>query len=546
MNYRRRQVVLALGSFGAEVLAAPLAPVACGAGDLKPGSLPGGGVAFPPKGSPIRIDAHCHIFNAQDIPILDFLTKVMAHDAGDLGWLLKWFGPLIAELAGLITPTSCEELERLERGVVVEWASEGQQRAFAREFTRLSRGRPGFVTDFNRQIDLYNTFRGQLGLDVVPHLDGAFYPSEILLVLARMHSVGTTTEDTDRLEMNRRLRRLSAGKVKVASDPWNLVRFAYKATSPRFLNLSLLQRTYQRDPATAIDLFCPSMLDFDHWLGEDAKSADRQADGIRLIEQLAIASNGAFLPLVAYNPWGDTDPTPGAALARVKDAIHHRGFVGVKLYPPIRFDPGLGTTWKPGTCTPNSTDINDALTKFYAWAKDHDIPVMAHGSHSIGASDDDEQCAGPDRWREALHGASGMVLQIGHFGGSEKAAQTWPDDFAELMGKTDGSRLRADLANHDDLFDNQVVIDKIRRLLRQHLAGGGLVADRVLYGSDFFMTDMHGATRVFAQEMQNFLRDVEAETPPIAGLRDRVMGLEDFYRPYGIVPQWMCRVDAAC
>ncbi len=90
------------------------------------------------------------------------------------------------------------------------------------------------------------------------------------------------------------------------------------------------------------------------------------------------------------------------------------------------------------------------------------------------------------------------------------------------------------------------------------------MADRVLYGSDFYMTDMQGATRVFAQEMQNFLRDVEAETPPIAGLRDRVMGLnavefyglrkgdptrtrlEDFYRPHGIVPQWMCRVDAAC
>jgi hypothetical protein len=108
------------------------------------------------------------------------------------------------------------------------------------------------------------------------------------------------------------------------------------------------------------------------------------------------------------------------------------------------------------------------------------------------------------------------------------------------------------------------LIRKFKELLRKTLASGGRVADRVLYGSDFYMTDMSGATRVFAEEMGKFLSKVEAEALPIAGLRDREMGLnavefyglragdptrtrlETFYRPYNIVPQWMCRVDGTC
>ncbi len=361
---------------GAGALTAPMAvyaaPSACGTGDLKPGSLPRGGVASPPKGAPIRIDAHCHVFNAQDIPIKRFLTKVMAHDAGDLGWLLKWFGPLIASLAKLITPTSCEELETLSGGVEVELEIERQQYRFVREFMLWSNGRPDFAAAFDRQAFQYNEFRDSLGVRPVPRVAGAFSPRD-----DSPDPRGNAQHRTDRRRTRavrtlyqRLLERRDRVKLKVKSDPWNLVRFAYKATSPRFLNLSLLQRTYQRDPATAIDLFCPSMLDFDYWLGEGGKNGQRQADGIRLMEQLAIASNSAFLPLVAYNPWGDLDASPGAALARVQDAIQHRGFVGVKLYPPIRFDPGLGTTWKRDACPPNTKKINDALKDFYAWAKD--------------------------------------------------------------------------------------------------------------------------------------------------------------------------------
>ena len=570
MDPKRRRIVLGLGALGAQALGAPLAvraaAPACRAGDLKPGSLPGGGVAYPPRGTPIRIDAHCHVFNAKDIPVETFLVTVMAHNAGDLGWLLEWFGPLIAALTDLITPTSCDELDTLGRGVDVEVEIERQQYRFTREFGDWTRVRPDFAAAFNLQLQRYNAFRRQLGLASVPFLERTLIPSDILDVLRDMHRIAPTNEDKDRLEINRRLRelRVRGAKVKVANDPWNLVRFAYRATSPRFLNLWEMQRTYQAAPATAIDLFCPSMLDFDYWLGEGGKNEQRQADGIRLMEQLAIASNGAFLPLVAYNPRADVGASPGAALARVQDAINRRGFIGVKLYPPIRFDPGLGTKRKRGTCPPNSTDVNKALRAFYEWAKTYEIPVLAHGSHSIGASNDNEQCASPERWKLALHEVPEMTLQIGHFGGNEPAAQAWPADYAALMDTADGKRLRADLANLHGLFDDPMLIRKFTALLRTPLSSGGWVADRVFYGSDFYMTDMSDSTRVFAQEMQAFLSAVEAESPPITGLRDRVLGLnavdfyglraggatrkrlESFYKPYRIVPQWMCRVDGTC
>jgi hypothetical protein len=95
------------------------------------------------------------------------------------------------------------------------------------------------------------------------------------------------------------------------------------------------------------------------------------------------------------------------------------------------------------------------------------------------------------------------------------------------------------------------------------LKNGGAVFDRVMYGSDFYMTDMHGATRIFAEQMLAFFEWVQQTCHGPADLTARVFGLnavrfyglsrssknreriETFYSQRNVPkPAWMSKVDA--
>jgi hypothetical protein len=588
VDLRRRRCLRGFGALAAASVARPVigAPVAChdvtpptpkdcAHGSLSPGSLAQPGT-WAPMGTPIRIDAHCHVFNAQDIPTKNFLTRVMVHNAGDIGFvpeLLKRLGPLIARIANSITPTSCGELEYLGRRTRVSFEDENecQIHRFANEFQRAVQPDTDFRVAFQQQLKLYNDFRSRANRSPIEPSGDLFEPASIVRLISAFQNFSPTIthEDKDRRALWTYLSK--AGRQEANGNPFDLLMFAFHATSPRFRNLWEMQKLYQRDPATSIDVFCPAMLDFGYWLDDGSQNLRRQADGIHLMEQLAIAFNGAFLPLVAYNPRADIGRRRAEALARVIEAVEHRGFIGIKLYPPIRVDPGLSLRDHGSTCPPNTKEIDAVLTDLYKWARAKGVPILAHASHSIGESDEKEDCAGPSRWALGLGVKPGLPVQAAHFGGNDDQAQQWAGQFAELMGDGQGLNLRADLSNQDALFYDKPTIERFKRALRTPVKPKGIAADRTFYGSDFFMTDMAGATRLFAIEMARFLDHVEDGDSAVAGLRDRVFGsnaadfyglrsntdctndrttrcrLTEFYERSGVpTPHWMCRLDGKC
>ncbi len=565
----RRRMVLGAGAVASGAWLAPAALAAVtgpAAGDVPAGSLKLPPGVSPPAGSTVRIDAHAHIFNVHDIPAHRFLTEVMVHQGGLMGLLLWLLGDFIANVARKLAPTARDELEALQHGFDPAIEIAIHDRRFTQAFVTWANANQAFLNAFEKQLRAYERYRSDVTGMPIPDrrsIVEGMNTAAVLRTLEDARSPGQSDQDQFMAKAAdaERGRGQTKGKslAPFAVTPFSVAAFASKATSARWMNLQELWIVNRRDPALAIDVFCTSMLDFDHWLGEDSMNDVRQRDGILLMEQLAIASNAALLPLVAYNPWFDTPAGGGKALDRVKVAIEERGFIGVKIYPPVRFDPGLGPHTGGTSCRGNYDPVNEALRRFYTWVRTANVPVLAHASHTIGGSDPDEACAGPARWKAAFGQVSALPVQVGHLGGTSAKAVHWAELFGDLMGTSEGSLLRGDLADQDKLFTDRHEIKRFAQLLRRDFTGGSRLWERVLYGSDFYMTDVGGWTREFSSEMQLFMLNAIG-----TAATERVMGpnavdfygladgqptrkrLEEFYARHGVTPRWTCRVDRKC
>ncbi len=519
-----------LGAGGALGLAA-LAGCACPLPSLPldDGPLLAPGALAPPEpasGSlelPVVIDAHCHIFNVEDVPAAPMLKGPIAHTLEKFPEeLMVAFADLIAAIAYLITPGARTELAMLEELVakhravmranpnaartVADDALRIQQEKFARAFAREAQN-PRFLKPFLRQRQAYQLAHGQA-------VDGFVISEDNVRAMLRGGVVPP---------------RAAPG---ASGHPDSLVPFACTLTSPRHCNLVAMQKMYAGGPGVpAVDVFCPSMLDLDHWLGCPFTAAS-QHDQMLLMEQVAAVSGGAILPFIGYNPRTDV-LQQGASFARVIDAVGNRGFIGVKVYPPMGYR-GYGNA--PAAVVDACPAIEDggtidaALGRLYAWCVDHNVPVMAHTSHSFGRSNALEDCASPLGWRKALENFDGLRIQAGHFGGTSDHAidDGWAKAYVTMAGTPQGRNLHVDLSNLDDLFVSGSPIGKVMEPL---IAS---TPRRMVYGSDWYMIEVQGAAATYASAMSTYIGRIEDSG--IADLRKRVFGL-NAATLYGLVPR---------
>lgn len=539
---QRRRVLRGLGLLSAAGLAAcATSPIGgsgvCPADDLAPGSLRGPEIDPNARRYPIAIDAHCHIFNARDIPGEGFLLGPVAHDAVAMGVnreLIVEFAHWIAKVVDFLTPTACEELAALRHGQrltskAIEDEFDRQLQRFMEAFRPLL-AQPRFNALLEQQDEAQRRQRDELlrGADIRPQ--AAFGARKLTPEFVQVLLLAARDGPSDAQIRELRVLRIAAAvrQQTLLTTVQNLLVFMFRATSPRRLNLHYLRKFFSGAHPPAIDLLCVSMLDFDYWMPGGASDQQAQEDGVLLMEQLAIATGGAFLPLAGYNPLADIE-TGGQAMARVRTAVEKQGFVGVKVYPPNGFAP-YGNEAAPAQVTcgppPSAHDIDGKLAQLYDWANCNNVPILTHVSHSIGSSDEDEECAHPDGWRKALEKVGGTPVQAGHFGGTNDDAmkEDWSGTLVAIMRTAAGARLHADLAMMQDLFAGGDAALAYAARLVEPLASGGQVCDRVLYGSDFYMTDMNGATAAYAQDMEAFLAEVE-RLPGAPPMRNEIFGL---------------------
>lgn len=535
----------------------------------EPPPLRAGPLAPPPpkEGTlnvPLVVDAHCHIFNIEDVPAVPLLRGPVTHYLGESKSKLVYaFADVISGIFHLLAPSARTELRHLER-LSAKYAESAAAVAQALD-DELDRQRRRFSVIFSDAAQR-SEFAERYAIQRKIFLDGGGPDIRVL-------------SDVDELSAEGIYGRLKAGvpaiqPATVEFDPGQLIHFAFSLTSPRYLNLKTLQNAYRGgDGAPAVDVFCPSQLDFNHWLG-CSETATVQDDQVRLLEQIAIMSRGSILPFVAYNPLTDILEN-NASFERVVRAVCKHGFIGVKIYPPMGFRPfgnALGPLGETCPARTDATQIEARLACLYEWCLDRNVPVMAHTSHSFGKTDGYNECAAPMGWELALQSFAGLRVQAGHFGGESEYAlgpKQWAQRYVDLMSVRNGENLYVDLSNLGGLFaSDSAVHEVINPLVLQPLSTTPrqIVADRMLYGSDWYMTQLTKGWRTYLCEASEYFAEIECREA-VPGLRNRVLGLNaaslygldpaakggketnwdrltEYYKAKGIgTPAWMDKVS---
>jgi len=306
--------------------------------------------------------------------------------------------------------------------------------------------------------------------------------------------------------------------------------------------------TYDKDK---VDLYTPAMVDFENWLSDKPKT--KFANQVAGMKQLALDQRGRLHPLVAFCPKRQLDG--GTSLDLGKKAILEDGFVGVKVYPPMGYQPIGNGDFQGGQAA-----WDGALDELFKFCLDEDVPVMAHctthgaqGGPGLGVH------SHVKHWKRLLEqpGFANLRLNLAHFGSDavdqvDEAGNVddWTEQAAELMSRFPnvyadiGAQSVAHGAPHLDKY-----VEKIRRIKLKF----PVIEDRVMMGTDWHTIIREPKHKDYISRYKDIFRKVfgEGALPKLMGgnaLRflglDKPGGgnrarLEAFYATNGIAkPKW--------
>jgi predicted TIM-barrel fold metal-dependent hydrolase len=411
----------------------------------------------PPTGTALSVDAHCHIFNAEDLPIAGFADEVFLRERG--------YEPFVIHH-------------------IVKYI--------------LRTGAPGFQSE-KRKLEELLTNRSAMGREPLEPSDEEFEvflrnlrdqdPAELERLIQRETG---RERDVRRLEL-RDLRAESRSTSVRAVFEW-----AWLLTRYRFV----IARKMAEQLYPSVQLFTPALVDMDLWV--NGTSGVLIPQQIVLQEKIVRLFGGRIHPFVAFDPMREkvSKETGGfSALYWAKHAVHERGFLGVKVYPPMGFYPS-------GNDDPG---LEAALQDLYAWCVAEDVPIQAHCNDSNGAGPDYGGRANPIYWASVLDRHPALRLNLGHFGGVEdlidKGEQSWAWKIGELMNRP-GSQVYADCGYHSFALDQDEAkaaqyFDRLEALFAAYPAARG----RLLYGSDWQMIHVDRGREAYRSTYLDYFGD---------------------------------------
>lgn len=437
------------------------------------------------------VDAHCHTFNARDIPIDGFVKKTVLPGLGfDIA-------PLVAAV----------------------------------DF-QLSLGAPGFVRESALLDDL---LEGKAAPPPLPKRNLETEFAGFLEWLARNDpSVYATIPSKQRQP---------TGVIA------QVFQWAGELASSRYDTTRRLVDTYPE-----VNLFTPALIDFGPWVEDNpATSMARQIQLgekiVRLFEGRVHPMVG-FDPLRDAQFLGFADNSP---FAWVRRAVEEMGFLGVKMYPPMGFRPSGNEEVRPPEL--GAIGIEKSLERLFEWCAAEDVPVMVHGAGSYASRPDRGERADPRHWERVLERHPGLRLNLGHFGGDFQFVleefESWGFYIGRLM--RDYERVFADTSFSEfglastPFDDRDAFSDSYLSLLDSFYASYPVARERLLYGSDWHVLLVSAGASDYLRSFvarfgAYFPRELNAVLGANAlswlGLDDPESGnrrrLATFYQKYGI------------
>ncbi|MEJ2453494.1 MAG: amidohydrolase family protein [Candidatus Thiodiazotropha sp.] len=517
----------------------------------------------------VGVDMHCHIFNGYDVPLSEFLTGPVLHFEPPFDALLR----LITEPveAGIRTFAPCASEEYAE---LCDLVSSQREKAAGIEFSIESAVENEIATDdsnfseymarvANGNVEFLRLYRslereGMMTLGVRPDQlrkeDERLSPEEILRNV-RFEDIKASLKAPAHIRTK-------------ASRLWSFLRSFW---GRRYHNAYRLLTLYgEGGEGPKVDVFFAAPVDFDVPLKAQPPSSKLE-DQLKLMAGISVLTGGRILPYVPFDPHKDI-LHGGEALRLVKKGVMEYGCVGVKLYPPMGFKAYGNSGQDPGCHWPNGNygeKLDASLKGLYEWCLECEVPILAHSSESNGVTKACQRLGGPDDWQHALSEFAGLQVSVGHFGGDTAYASQ--DDyerargFASLMRESYAEHFYADLSFMPGLFEPNSTLSRIVEEMKGMPVSGAeqaTVADRLLYGSDWFMLAFDASALDYARLMQDYLlkigdeslvakvfssntielfRLAKRENGKAGKLRNR---LDRFFEQHNLHPQWLPRIDS--
>lgn len=442
------------------------------------------------------IDAHSHFFNATDIQAGGYLAGPVASEWGINGPLMEAGGAIVDGLARRIAPSAFAEYQYLD----------------ALEARTKNRLGIDIYRNLDRDIAIQNKL---IARELFKELDKTDFPE---IYRSNTRSLRASNGNFDYSEALI-LRVLNDNRIPIKATSRLKSRDAVQARASlsifTFLGIMLSYRThnihrYRKayfENAKNVKVVCAAnaMVDFDRWVGRCDESYSTLENQIKLNDRLAKVHDNYIFNLISFNPW--TAIKVGEPYYKlIESALALESFRGVKIYPPIGYYP-LGNenahqpVWPTGH--PDLKRIDAEMQRLYGICLSHDVPVMAHGNHSMGAIPNFKQLAGPLGWKTALEENRGLKVNIGHFGGDSKVGgEQWTPNFLQLMSEHTG--LRGDIGYWDRLF-RPAEVDRFKEFLNRYISPSENGSHRILYGSDWFMNSKDEGWQNYLQLIYNNL-----------------------------------------
>ncbi len=413
------------------------------------------------------IDAHCHVFNAADLPIEGFARKVMVPRSAQTSDLVARFAGYPGALEALVHAIA----------VQVKRAAPDMQTEIDTidEFERDPRRKPtsAWRQDRDRQ-HLRSAFRLiWFSWDVFSDRPLSLTEGialEVALEQIRLFLYQQIHEEFGKPDLTAEDREALGGLTPFQVDAIADELYSRDDLLGRYIRWALLYTRHRYELAEELDqlhgkvgqksrivLMTPAIVDFSKWLeDEDQLSIEEQVD---VMARIACRRDGprvhgfvGFDPLrqalYDHHQRKSTDEDPMAVVrraievARILDGTLTKttgGFVGVKLYPPMGFraidnkhlsddrfnEPAYLRSPDMGLGSEIGRKLDAALSKLYTWCSANNVPIMAHTSHSFGPNSDYEDRADPIFWANVLKQDAFPRLRINlaHFGHFNKAVQ---------------------------------------------------------------------------------------------------------------------------
>jgi len=513
------------------------------------------------------IDAHCHIFNANDLPIVGFLEKdvlpnrpQIKKQIADYDHSVNFFLSFLSDW--LQDKASAADVEHALLVKILNGSATkpSREQIEDREIQLLT----DLIDDLeNMRVPVRNTpFREAWLASLAPGILVGLMHREAFpaIYTVKGYDLNALNDNSDNAFSRQNwqpTKFLAETLYNSGNGPITFyTKWALQCTRYRF---ELADELYLIHRKHAI-LVTPAMVDFSKWLDvDDPTPIADQIEVMSLISRQRQPSDGVHVHgFVAFDPLRQAiheklgepaEQSPFALVQRAiegekkivdgRDVIEMKGFIGVKLYPPMGFRAtnnasagddfpcsvrfGSGSPGFDVHC-PGRTNHSDALgnepgklfdnalMKLYAWCDSEAVPILAHTHKSngvYGPAAGYATRASPKYWMTALQSFPHLRVNMAHFGNFDNAFddngkvhldwmdKTWEGLIGNIWKGAPDSHVYADISYFSDILDIDACKEdaacrraQIKSLMIQFRKQYPMSADRLIYGTDWIMVGL--------------------------------------------------------